>query len=65
MQFWRKCTMDRRVGKQSCILDQVTDIKTFWTWADLHFLPEIFTPEAKYSNEIATVRLMLLLLITS
>ena len=33
--------MDRRAGKQSCILDQVTDIKTFWTWADLHFLPEM------------------------
>jgi len=48
--------MDRRANKQSCILDQVTDIKTFWTWADLHFLPEIFTPEAKYSNTIAQVK---------
>jgi hypothetical protein len=38
------------------VLDQVTNIKTFWTWTDLHFLPEVFTPEANYENTIAKVK---------
>ncbi|CAD7939221.1 unnamed protein product [Amoebophrya sp. A120] len=61
LKFWQGCNSttpetarEFREGiYEKCDVETVVDIKTFWTWLDMKFVPLAFTPQPEYEKGFA------------
>ena len=63
VQFWGGCNATSPVTPkefrekitETCDVEMVTDIQSFWTWLDLKFVPLAYTPKPDYAKGPATL----------